>query len=56
MKKEIIGGVLSGLIIVIAMKYIPVFHGFDSNDVKRIVFEDIDNKQYMLVPIRTDNK
>ena len=44
-----ISGVLAGLVIVLTMKYVPIFHGFDSNDIKRIVFED-NGKKYMLVP------
>ena len=50
MKDRVIAGVLSGLIIAIAMRYIPIFHGYDSNDVAKIIFTDEFNKQYLLVP------
>lgn len=53
MDHDIQSGVIMGLLIVIAMKNVPLFHGFDSNDVRRIVFED-DIGKYMLIPKRIE--
>ena len=47
-------GFILGLIIAIAMKNVPVFHGYDSNDVKRIIFTDEQDKKYMLVPTQME--
>ena len=51
MNSDIQSGVIMGLLIVIAMKNVPIFHGFDSNEVRRVVFED-DVGEYMLIPKR----
>lgn len=53
MNGHIIAGVFSALCVVLTMKYVPIFHGFDSNDVKRILFEE-DGKKYTLVPSRIE--
>ncbi len=44
--------VLCGICIAIVMRVIPVFHGYDSNDITRVLFYD-DSKQqhYKLVPV-----
>ena len=49
MNIEIFSGIFIGFIITISMKYTPIFHGFDSNDVKRVVFTD-EKGDYYLVP------
>ena len=54
MKSSFVNGVMFGIIVVITMKCVPIFHGFDSNDVKRIIFEDEDGKSYMLIPKETE--
>ena len=54
MKQELICGLLAGFIITLAMRYVPIFHGFDSNDVKRVMFKDQDGKNYILIPTRVD--
>lgn len=53
MKEYILSGILSGFVIALTMNYVPIFHGFDSNDVKRIVFED-EGKKYVLIPEQVD--
>ena len=47
-------GLIFGFIVVIVMKNVPIFHGFDSNDVKRVLFDDENGKKYMLVPEKVD--
>ena len=44
--------VLYGIFVGIIMRVIPIFHGYDSSDITRIVFYD-DEKElhYRLVPI-----
>ena len=55
MKFDIATGILFGLIVALTMKYVPIFHGFDSNDVKRVIFTD-KKGQYMLIPSRIECK
>ena len=50
---DILSGIFVALCIVITMKFVPIFHGYDSNDVKRVIFEDENNKQYILEPYYT---
>ena len=49
-------GIICGFIVALYMRIVPLFHGYDSNDVKRIVFTDKDNKQYKLITERIDCK
>lgn len=51
MKVVIISGVLSGFVVAFVMTVVPVFHGFDSNEVRNVIFND-ENKQYVLIPSR----
>ena len=51
---DVFSGILCGIVVVFTMKFVPIFHGFDSNDVRRVLFEDVDGKKYMLVPSKTD--
>ena len=47
----VISGILCGLCVALAMRYVPIFHGYDSKDIKRIVFVDPANRRkYTLVP------
>ena len=40
-----------GLIIALFMRIIPVYHGYDSNDITRIIYYDENKKKYYtLVP------
>jgi len=55
MKFDIITGIIFGLIVAFTMKYVPIFHGFDSNDVKRIIFTD-EKGEYVLIPLQIDCK
>ncbi len=43
-------GFLTGIMITLFMKFIPIFHGYDSNDVRRVVFTDDKGKHYKLQP------
>tara|TARA_A100001015_G_C14412198_1_gene489615 strand:+ start:258 stop:419 length:162 start_codon:yes stop_codon:yes gene_type:complete len=49
-----LNGAIFGFIVVIVMKNIPIFHGFDSNDVKRVIFHDNNGKKYMLIPEKVE--
>ena len=50
---DVISGILCGIIVVFTMKYVPIFHGFDSNDVRRVIFEE-NGKKYKLIPSKVD--
>ena len=40
-----------GLIIALFMRIIPIYHGYDSNDITRIIyFDDTKKRYYTLVP------
>ena len=48
-KKEVLYGILTGLMVAIAMRFIPVFHGPNSNIIKHMDFKE-DDKCYTLTP------
>ena len=49
--KIILSAVLSGMMVALSMRYVPIFHGYDSQDIKRIIFvEPKTLKKYTLIP------
>ena len=42
-------GIVCGFFIALFMRVVPLFHGYDSNDIKRITFRDNHGKEYILV-------
>ena len=49
--ETILSGVLFGILVALSMRYVPIFHGYDSRDIKRIVFVDPKTlKKYTLTP------
>lgn len=51
--KQLCTGSLIGVLIGLVMLHVPVFHGPDSNDVKRIRFSD-ERGFYRLIPRKVD--
>ena len=49
--QTIFSGILFGILVALSMRYVPIFHGYDSQDIKRIVFVDPKTlKKYTLLP------
>ena len=49
----LITGIIYGFIMTLIMKVIPVFHGYDSNDIRKIQFYDTKLQQsYRLIPFQ----
>ena len=48
--KEVLFGILCGLLIALCMRYIPIFHGPNSNIIRNKNFKDDKNKCYSLEP------
>lgn len=49
--RTVISGILCGICVAFAMRYVPIFHGYDSKDIKRIIFvEHETHKKYTLIP------
>ena len=49
--QTILSGCLFGILVALSMRYVPIFHGYDSKDIKRIIFVDPKTlKKYTLIP------
>ena len=55
MRKDILYGIFVGFIVALAMRFIPVFHGPNSNIIKNMEFREQEtNKCYSLSPYKID--